>query len=264
MQTSTDEILNEVIKNVGTGLNQTLQGTYEKFEQDPTTRWTGKVIDNDDPNKSGRVKILVFGYYDDFATAAIPWAVPDLSYIGGTNGNFVIPEVGTIMRGYFDEGDIQKPIFDSVAFTTITAKNLERNYFAFKAEDYPFKMVLLETDNGEYLTLNRKTGETIFKHRTGLILTIDPNGGISVNTGESLNPDGAPARGNVSINVKGNTDITTEGTTNIVSKVGNVTVNSEKGNVELGRNLAKQLVNNFPACVVCGVEHCIGNTNVTC
>jgi hypothetical protein len=254
---STNEILNEVMKDIGKGLNETLQGTYEKFEQDPTTRWTGKVIDNNDPIKLGRVKILIFGYYDDFATGAIPWAVPDISYVGGTNGNFVIPEVGTILRGYFDEGDIQKPIFDSVAFTVATATSMERNFFTGKIEDYPYKMVLMETDNGEYLTLNRRTGETVFKHRTGMMLTIDRNGSISVTTGE-----GIEGLGNIKINVKGNTEINTTGDTKITSTTGKVIIDSDANMVELGRNVAKQLVNNFPNCVICGVPHNVGNTNV--
>lgn len=259
METSTDEILNDLMKDIGKGLDQTLQGTYEKFEQSTTTRWTGKVIDNNDPEKLGRVKILIFGYYDDFATGAVPWAVPDISYIGGTNGNFIIPEVGTILRGYFDEGDIQKPIFDSVAFTVATAKSIERGHFTGKAEDYPFKMVLMETDNGEYLTLNRKTGETVFKHRTGLMLVIDQNGSIVVNTGEGMD-----AKGNIKINVKGNTEINTEGETKVISNTGKVIIDSKNNMVELGRNLAKQFINNFPNCVICGVPHNVGNTNVKC
>lgn len=257
MNSTTNEVLNDLMKNIGQGLDQTLQGTYEKFEQDTTTRWTGKVIDNDDPEKIGRVKILIFGYYDDFATGAIPWAVPDISYVGGTNGNFIVPEVGTILRGYFDEGDIQKPIFDSVAFTVATAKSMEKNHFTEKSEDYPFKMVLMETDNGEYLTLNRRTGETVFKHRTGLMLTIDKNGSIAVNTGEGMD-----ATGNITINVKGNTEISTTGDTKITSSTGKIIIDSNTNMVELGRNVAKQLVNNFPNCVICGVPHNVGNTNV--
>lgn len=262
MINSNNEILDDIIKSVSDGINQTVHGTYEKFEQDPTTRWTGKVIDNNDPDKLGRVKVLIMGYYDELAEAAIPWAIPDISYIGGSNGNFIIPEKGTILRGYFDEGDIQKPIFDSIAFTVVAAKNLEKDHFAHKEEDYPFKMVLLQTDNGEVLTLNRKNGETIFKHRTGLTLTISPSGGITVNTGESLDENGASSKGNIKIETQGNTIINTNGTTRVISKTGKVVIDSEKSLVELGSNLAKQLVNNLPNCLICGVTHCVGNTNV--
>ena len=259
METTIDELFKDATTSIDKGFDQGLAGTYEKFDDDDKGRWTGKVVDNDDPDKLGRVKIVVFGYYDELAEFALPWAVPDLGYIGGTNGNFVVPEVGTFVRGYFDQGDIQKPIYDSIAFSEMTARNLMKNQLVNKLEDYPHKMVLLETDQGDYLTLNRKDGETLFHHRTGLTITIGGDGTLTINTGSSF-----AEKGKFIVNCDGETQIETQGDVKITSLTGNVNIDAVGGMVNLGRNTSKQLINNLPICPVTGMPHYVGNTNAMC
>lgn len=259
METTIDELFKDATTSIDKGFDQGLAGTYEKFDDDDKGRWTGKVVDNDDPDKLGRVKIVVFGYYDELAEFALPWAVPDLGYIGGTNGNFVVPEVGTFVRGYFDQGDIQKPIYDSIAFSEMTARNLMKNQLVNKLEDYPHKMVLLETDQGDYLTLNRKDGETLFHHRTGLTITIGGDGTLTINTGSSF-----AEKGKFVVNCDGETQIETQGDVKITSLTGNVNIDAVGGMVNLGRNTSKQLINNLPICPVTGMPHYVGNTNAMC
>lgn len=259
METTIDELFKDATTSIDKGFDQGLAGTYEKFDDDDKGRWTGKVVDNDDPDKLGRVKIVVFGYYDELAEFALPWAVPDLGYIGGTNGNFVVPEVGTFVRGYFDQGDIQKPIYDSIAFSEMTARNLMKNQLVNKLEDYPHKMVLLETDQGDYMTLNRKDGETLFHHRTGLTITIGGDGTLTINTGSSF-----AEKGKFIVNCDGETQIETQGDVKITSLTGNVNIDAVGGMVNLGRNTSKQLINNLPICPVTGMPHYVGNTNAMC
>lgn len=117
-------------------------------------------------------------------------------------------------------------------------------------------MVLMETDQGDFVTLNRKTGELVFTHRTGAQTIIDQGGNIEVRTGNTPNPGNLNVRvfGEANINVTRNASIHADG---------NVMIDA-LGNVELGRNAAKQLVNNIPACYICGAVHNVGNTNVTC
>lgn len=259
MDATLDELFRDATTSVDKGFDQETTGTYEQFKQDDTGRWTGKVVDNDDPDKLGRVKIVVFGYYDDLAQFALPWAVPDLNYVGGTNGNFVIPEVGCFVRGYFDQGDIQKPVYDSIAFSELTARNLTKNFLINKFEDYPHKMVLMETDQGDYLTLNRKDGETVFHHRTGLSITIGADGSLTINTGMNFTE-----KGKFVVNCMGDTKIETNGNLDIEALQGDINVDAKLGNVNLGKNLNKQLVNNLPTCPITGMPHCVGNFNVKC
>ena len=129
---NTDQLLQGALSDVTNGFNAELVDNYEKFGTTTDGRWTGKVVDNDDPDKLGRIKILIFGFYDELPKSALPWAVPDVGYIGGTNGSFIIPEIGTFVRGYFDQGDIQKPIYDSIAFSMQTALNMN----SYKINNY--------------------------------------------------------------------------------------------------------------------------------
>ena len=254
---NTDQLLQNALNDVAGGFNAELADSYEKFGTPDDGRWTGKVVDNDDPNKLGRVKILVFGYYDELPKSALPWAVPDINYIGGSNGSFIIPEVGTFVRGYFDQGDIQKPIYDSIAFNMQAALNTTKNPSIMKLEDYPHKMVLMETDQGDYLTLNRADGETRFHHRTGLDITVAADGSLHINIGSNYTENG-----NIKIECNGDTEINTHGNTSVISKTGNVTVDSKDGTVFLGHNKVKYPVNNLPICPITGMKHCVGNRKV--
>ena len=85
MNTSPDmnSLLNDAMTSIEQGFEKSLVTNDDYNSVDPAgDRWTGKVIDNDDPLKLGRVKILIFGYYDDLAESALPWAVPDMGFFG--------------------------------------------------------------------------------------------------------------------------------------------------------------------------------------
>lgn len=217
-------------------------------------KWTGKVVDNNDPERLGRVQIRVIGYYENLEDKWLPWAVPDISFMGGKCGSQIIPEIGSMVRGYFEKGDVQRPVYDSLAFNKYNSNSEytgRKNFF-----DYPHKMVLMETDQGDFVTLNRRTGELVFTHRTGAQTIIDRAGNIEVRTGNT------PTPGNLNVRVYGEANINVTRNASIHAD-GNVMIDA-LGNVELGRNVAKQLVNNIPSCYICGAVHNVGNTNVTC
>ncbi len=221
------------------------------------SRWTGVVINNNDPEQLGRCQIKIYGYYDELATNNIPWAIPDIKSLASTKGNFVVPELNTIVRGYFDNGDDSKPVYDSVAFnSSYTDQTTNPRDWMYRTEDYPHTMVLFQTDQNDYLIMNRKTGEISFNHHTGTVTKIDSDGNIDIAT--SIYTNGGA---NLNINVSGNININAYGDTTI-SAMGNVDVQSTTGQITLGNNPAKQLVNNFTQCVICGAPHCIGNIQV--
>jgi hypothetical protein len=77
-----------------------------------TGAWLGEVVDVDDPNKSGRIKVKVFGKFDELETEFIPWAYPANNYTGGGSdggGFFSVPKVGSIVSIKFDNGNIYHP-----------------------------------------------------------------------------------------------------------------------------------------------------------
>lgn len=221
-------------------------------------KWTGIVLNNADPDKLGRVQIKIYGYYDNLALSNIPWAVPDINSWTSTKGNFVVPEINTILRGYFDNGDEMKPVFDSVAFNAFyTSKENSYEDYYKRIEDYPHTMVLFQTDQNDYLIMNKKTGEISFTHHTGTVTRIDQDGNIEIGT-NIWNGEGA----NCTVSVSGNIQINSHGDTT-VSAFGNVDIKSTTGTITLGQNDIKyQKVNNLEYCLICGSPHQVGNMQV--
>lgn len=215
----------------------------EKKDNKPATEpWTGKVVNNEDPERLGRVQIRVIGFYENINDDWLPWAIPDIGYIGGKNGSQIIPEIGTIVRGYFDHGDIQKPIYNGIAFN---AANSDSAYTDRKnTAEYPHKMVLLETDQGDFLTLNRKNGEMAFVHRTGASIFIDSDGNIKIQTGTN-------SKSTLKVEVNGNTEFNVKGSCKVMA---NKDIHVDAlGQINLGSNPTKTPVNNLSNCPICGI-----------
>ena len=134
---------------------------------------TGKVINNNDPEKQGKCQIRVFSVFDNVADNDLPWALPDFTFIGSKVGNFVVPPVGTIVNVYFDKGDIYHPHYTTKA----VAKNslpVQRN------TDYPDNVVMWESDDGDYLTLNRRSKVTTFHHMSGTQIKVLRDGSVDI------------------------------------------------------------------------------------
>lgn len=256
------------------------QDDVQKFDD----HWTGKVIDNADPLYMGRVKIRILGYYDEISDNAIPWALPESTYLGSTQGTLVIPEINTIVRGYFDKGDDQKPIYTAIApsidnyATTQMLDNPDEMY------DYPNVMVLMHTDEGERVTLNRTSGDMSITHRSGTKINIAPNGAITIETSIPLTKPSASVKTDppgATINLAGNYKLVSKfGNIDVESTKGTVNINSKFGDINIGKNAqdiddgsgnkipspTKRKVNNFSNCLYTGAPHCdplaLPNVNV--
>lgn len=168
-----------VRKQSGKHLNELMNEFIDsKTNEDENLDWyTGKVIDNNDPDKTGKCKIRVFGVFgDEIPDNELPWAIPDFTFIGSTVGNFIVPPVNAIVKVYFDNGEVYLPHYTSKALTT--------NLPTQKDIDYPDNMVMWETDDNDYFTINRKSKETTFNHNSGTKILIKKDGSIEI-TGES-------------------------------------------------------------------------------
>lgn len=64
----------------------------------------GEIVDVNDPLKSGRAKIKVFGIFDGLDNEDIPWAdqISGLSFGANGNGGISVPKLGSIVAAYFD------------------------------------------------------------------------------------------------------------------------------------------------------------------
>ena len=91
------------------------------------TIWVGEVTNTGDPLQLGRVKIKVFGKYDELEEEVIPWAIP---YNQLSSGTVYIPKIGEICNVFFENGDENIPFFMGISKTN---DDLLGEY----AEDYP-------------------------------------------------------------------------------------------------------------------------------
>ena len=67
--------------------------------------------------------------------------------------------------------------------------------------------------------------------------------------------------GNLNVSISGDVNLNANGKI-CISAFGDVDINTTTGQINLGNNAMKNLVNNLPVCLVCGAQHCIGNTQV--
>jgi len=147
-------------------INLISKNVYDQF-------FVGKVVNNNDPDKLGKCQILVYGQLDGIPDSDLPWAVPDFTFIGSTIGSFIVPEIGSIVNVYFRDNDVYFPHYTT---KVIDRKNLSKE----KDDSYPDTMVFFETSQGDYFKLNRKTGEMVFRHNSGFLMSINESGNVKI------------------------------------------------------------------------------------
>ena len=72
----------------------------------------GEVVDIEDPLFEGRVKVKVFGKFDDIPTSDIPWARCQYRNTAGSatgSGFHSVPKIGAIVGINFDNGNLYEP-----------------------------------------------------------------------------------------------------------------------------------------------------------
>lgn len=96
------------------------------------TSWLGEVVDIEDPQKIGRIKVKVFGKFDELENDAIPWAYPGNNISAGSadGGSFFsVPKKGSIVSIKFDNGNIYYPeYFFNQHLSQDARKEIENSY----------------------------------------------------------------------------------------------------------------------------------------
>lgn len=178
---------------------------------------TGKVVDNNDPDKLGRCRVRVYSIFgNDIPDDDIPWAKPDFTFIGSEVGSFVVPPVGCLVRCYFDNNDIYLPYYTTKAATSKLPVD--------KDEDYPNNMILFESDRGDVMSVNRSTGVVTFRHSTGSVISIDGDGNMEISSSNTLK-------------IEATNDIT------ISSQTGSIKLDAEKGYIDVGLGATRSIPN---------------------
>ena len=168
--------MNNILKhNVGVGVKSILNDFLDcRDDLRKEGTFVGKVLDNKDPEKLGRCKILVYSVFNESANASeLPWAIPEFGFVGSLKGSFIVPQVGAFVRVTFENDEINLPKYS----TKVLNKNqLQKN----KDKNYPDNMVFFETDRGDSFELDRSTGETTLNHGSGTTITIDTIGNVII------------------------------------------------------------------------------------
>jgi hypothetical protein len=97
-----------------------------------STPWLGEVVDIEDPQKIGRIKVKVFGKFDLLTPEDIPWAYPANNVTAGSDsggGFFSVPKLGSIVSVKFDNGNLYHPEYYYVQKLSNEAKaEIENSY----------------------------------------------------------------------------------------------------------------------------------------
>ena len=114
------------------------------------TRWfLGEVVDVNDPEKIGRVKVKVFGVYDNIETDDLPWAqivVPITQGVHEGKGQYLGILKGTQVFGMFLDGkDSQLPM----VIGTVPKKGDENSKASTTENMYP-KNKVYQTETGHF------------------------------------------------------------------------------------------------------------------
>lgn len=84
-----------------------IPSSFTEFYGDQSRWFLGEVVDVNDPSKLGRVKVKVYGVYDDIDEADLPWAqivVPVTTGVHEGKGQYLGILVGTQVFGMFLDG----------------------------------------------------------------------------------------------------------------------------------------------------------------
>ena len=239
-----------------------MKATDLKEDDLKTSNWIGIVEDVDDPLFEGRCRIRVFGKMDQregdansnyvIPTDSLPWARPQMNSLGGSvggGGSFSIPKLGSVVRVYFDNGNLYSPVYTGHVYPSNDLKSeIEDSYKNSHVLIYDTEFGLTN-NNGDIV--NEREGESIkvyFKDTSGFNIKYTTNSGevilsitnenefiVSNSNGDSIEmlPDG-----NINLNHSGTVNINCS---KAVIKASDEThINSPK--IKLGKTAAESII----------------------
>lgn len=133
--------------------------------------YIGKVIENEDDKKLGRIKVTVPYIYGSIPVEDLPWAEPCFPYGSHDTGIFFVPEKNALVSVMFIKGNIYKPIWLGVIFRE------KSNIVPQEVKDsYPNKKII-KTKSG-YILFDDENEHIEIKHKNGSVVTFTSDGDI--------------------------------------------------------------------------------------
>lgn len=186
--------------------------------------YRGEVVDVDDPLEAGRVRIRVFSVFDEMQPEFLPWATYADPFMGGygDNGSLIVPELGSHVWLFFENGDHRHPVYFAGA-PAIDNNTPDAPSESRTEGEYPHNKVI-KSRSGITIEIDDTDGAVRFKvsHPSGTNHEIDNDGNINL----TVSSDGSISiDGEFSLNIGGDANITIGGNAE-VSVAGNTDVNS--------------------------------------
>ena len=158
-------------EGIGANLETDLMRLLEAWDAKRYGKYPGFVVDNQDPDKRGRLLVTVPGVVDES-----DWALPCMPFGGlADHGWFMVPEVHAQVWVEFVAGDIDRPIWTG----TFWQKDDTVPQEAAKAEP---TTRILKTPGGNFLQFDDADGEEqiILRHTKEAELSMDKDGTVTV------------------------------------------------------------------------------------
>lgn len=234
------------MKNIRKDYNTELGTLLKEFIDKKTIELTsdyhiGKVVDNKDPKKIGRVRIRVYGVYsDNIPDSDLPWALPEQNFSGSLLGSMIVPPIDAILNVRFANNNIYEPIYTSKIIN-------DNNKPSDTNTSYPDTLIFFELDNGDKFTINRETSETIYTQSKGITITMSKDGDFVIETQNGIN---------FSLSKTGEIDIKNNVSEIKMDSTGIITIESALM-LKLGKN-AKIPCPDLPSCLITGAPLATG------
>ena len=121
------------------------------------------VVDSNDPDQVGRVKVRVLGVMNDTPEDALPWASPAFPLLGGgeASGTISVPAAGALVWVFFEMGDPLFPVYFAQA-TGIRGGTPTPPSESRTAGEYPHNHVI-KTDGGNIIEMDDTSGKARIK-----------------------------------------------------------------------------------------------------
>jgi hypothetical protein len=144
----------------------------------------GKVLDNNDPQKLGRIKVEIYPFFVGINANILPWAVPAMPLFtgaGSDKGSFCVPDVGSYVFVFFENGDMYQPVYFAEA---VSGKDMPQE----RVGNYPSKRVF-KLSSGIVFEIDDRDKVVKLTHPSNAYVVIDSNGNITISgTTVSINP----------------------------------------------------------------------------
>ena len=167
---------NYIDYNVGSGANISSQLGKQLQNINKNTFYRGVVVDINDPEKIGRVKIRIPSFHgvsegagNWVPNAGLPWAVPATWNGSGNNmGEYNLPTVGTRVLVTFENGDLKYPLYFGGIPTKIGKEKI------YKGGEHILDNQEVKINTDDYnLDIVNGTERVVFKSFKGATLIID-------------------------------------------------------------------------------------------